>query len=199
MAECSGDPKHFDIGVISWQVEHFWANNWQGINNPKFYKIMIQWRNIFSFDFHHIPKLSISFKRIRKKELKVKKEIKVLQTVSRSESNAAVQWQKEATLENDISRKWAKCVCHLHWHQCNIGMSWLRYLSAGWVFLLQTWNTSRICQVQSENITFSNLGDLPVASFCQCRAEWRFVLDKQFGFKTQNLLSFVYIIYITPL
>ena len=57
---------------------------------------------------------------------------------------SAVQWQKEATHENKISRKWAKCVCHVHWHQCNIGMSWLKYLSAGWVFLLQTWNTSRI-------------------------------------------------------
>ena len=28
-----GDPKHFDILVISWQFEHFWANNGQGINN----------------------------------------------------------------------------------------------------------------------------------------------------------------------
>ena len=27
------DPKHFDILVISWQFEHFWANNWQCINN----------------------------------------------------------------------------------------------------------------------------------------------------------------------
>ena len=51
----------------------------------------------------------------------------------------AVLWQKEATLENNISCKWAKCVCHLHWHQCNIIMiSWLKYLSAGWVFLFQT-------------------------------------------------------------
>ena len=40
------------------------------------------------------------------------------------------------------------------------------------MFLLQTWNTSRICQVQSKNITFSDLGDLPVASFCQCRADY---------------------------
>ena len=23
---------NFDILVISWQFEHFWANNWQGIN-----------------------------------------------------------------------------------------------------------------------------------------------------------------------
>ena len=63
MAECSGGPEHFDILVISWQFEHFWANNWQGINNSHRtnYKIMIQWRKIISFDFHHIPKLSIGF------------------------------------------------------------------------------------------------------------------------------------------
>ena len=52
-----------DILVISWQFEHFWANNWQGIyNSHNNYKIMIQWRKIISFDFHHIPKLSIGFK-----------------------------------------------------------------------------------------------------------------------------------------
>ena len=34
--------------------------------------------------------------------------------------NPAILWQKEATLENEISRQWAKCVCHVHWHQCNI-------------------------------------------------------------------------------
>ena len=28
-----GDPEHFDILVVSWQFEHFWANNWQSINN----------------------------------------------------------------------------------------------------------------------------------------------------------------------
>ena len=51
MAECwggggGGDPEHFDILVISWQFEYFWANNWQGINNShmKNYKIMIQWK-----------------------------------------------------------------------------------------------------------------------------------------------------------
>ena len=36
-------------------------------------------------------------------------------------------------------------VIHVHWHQCNIMMSWLKYLSAGWVFLLQTPNGTRIC------------------------------------------------------
>ena len=25
---------------------------------------------------------------------------------------------------------WAKCVCHLHWHQCNLSL-WLKYFSAG--------------------------------------------------------------------
>ena len=46
----------------------------------------------------------------------------------------------------EISHKWAKWVCHVHvhWHQCNNIMSWLEYLSAGWVFLLQTRNGSRI-------------------------------------------------------
>ena len=33
IAECSGDPEHFHILVISWQFEHSWANNWQGMNN----------------------------------------------------------------------------------------------------------------------------------------------------------------------
>ena len=78
-----------------------------------------------------------------------------------------VLWQKEATLANEISRKWAKCICYVHWHQCNIMMSWLKYLSAGRVFLLPTRNGSKTCWVQSKNITFSDLGDLSVASFCQ--------------------------------
>ena len=39
-----------------------------------------------------------------------------------------------------------------------------------WLFLLQTRKGSRISQVQSKNITFSDLGDLSVASFCQSRA-----------------------------
>ena len=29
---------------------------------------MIQWRNIISFDFHHIPKLSIGFKYVCQKK-----------------------------------------------------------------------------------------------------------------------------------
>ena len=31
------------------------------IHTEQNYKIMIQWRKIISFDFHHIPKLSIGF------------------------------------------------------------------------------------------------------------------------------------------
>ena len=90
--------------------------------------------------------------------------------------HSAIQWQKEATLGNYISRKWANCVLHVHWHQCNIIISWLRYLSAGWVFLLQTRNGIRIGLVQSKNITFSDLGDLSVASFCQNKAAFLLTL-----------------------
>ena len=38
------------------------------------------------------------------------------------EGYTAVLWQKEATLENEISRKWTKYVCHIHWYQCNISI-----------------------------------------------------------------------------
>ena len=51
-------------------------------------------------------------------------------------------------------------------------MPWLNCLSAGWVFLLQTRTGSRICQVQSTNITFSDLGDLSLASFWQSSVEY---------------------------
>ena len=49
---------------------------------------------------------------------------------------------------------------------------WLKYLSAGWVFLLKTRIGIRTCQVQSKNITFSDLGDLWLASFCQSRTAY---------------------------
>ena len=75
----------------------------------------------------------------------------------------------------EISHKCAKCVCQVHWHQCNIIISWLKYLSAGLEFLLQTWNGSRICQVQSKSITFSDLSNLLVASFCRSRAVFHIV------------------------
>ena len=58
---------------------------------------------------------------------------------------SALLWQKEATLENDISCKWAKYVSHVNWHRCNIIMSWLTYLSAGWMFLLKIQTGSRTC------------------------------------------------------
>ena len=58
--------------------------------------------------------------------------------IIQGKAHTAILWQKEAILENYISHRWAKCICHLIWHQCNIIMSWLKYLSAGWVFLLQT-------------------------------------------------------------
>jgi len=45
----------------------------------------------------------------------------------------ALLWQKEASDESDISCKRSKCV---HWNYCNT-ISWLRYLSAGWVILLK--------------------------------------------------------------
>ena len=66
-----GTPEHFDILVISWQFEHFWVNKWQGIYNSQNYKIVIEWRQIISFDFHHIhvPKLSIGFKSLCKSHL----------------------------------------------------------------------------------------------------------------------------------
>ena len=54
-----GDPEHLDILVISWQFEHFLANNWQGINNShQIYTIMMaQWTwKKKSFDFHHMTK-----------------------------------------------------------------------------------------------------------------------------------------------
>ena len=58
-----GDFEHFDILVISWQFEHFWANNWRGINNS--HKTINLWFNEkqnISFDIqNYIPKLSIGF------------------------------------------------------------------------------------------------------------------------------------------
>ena len=38
----------------------------------------------------------------------------------------ALLWQKEASDKSDISCKRAKCVCHLHWRQWNIMMSYLK-------------------------------------------------------------------------
>ena len=56
MAECSGGPRTF------WYFGYFltiWA--FLSKQSTQNYKIMIQWKKIISFDFHHIPKLSIGF------------------------------------------------------------------------------------------------------------------------------------------
>ena len=54
-------------------------------------------------------------------------------------------WQKEASDKSDSSCKRAKCVCHFHWHQWNIMMSYPTYLSAGWVFMHKIWPGRRAC------------------------------------------------------
>ena len=56
-----GDPEHFYILVISWQFEHFWANNWQGINNShRTIKLWFNEEKKNSFDFHHIPNYQLA-------------------------------------------------------------------------------------------------------------------------------------------
>ena len=75
-------------------------------------------------------------------------------------------WQKEASDKSAISCKRAKCVCHLHWRQWNIMMSYLTYLLVGWVFLHESWlKKSSLCEY--ENINNSNLDGMSLASFCQ--------------------------------
>ena len=109
--------------------------------------------------------------------LNVKKSLKVRWTV---DHKSALLWQKEANLQNEISRKWAKCVCYVDWLQCNIISFWLQYISAGWVFLLKTQTGSRKCSVQSKNINISDLDDLSLASFCQSRAAFSKLLPGEF-------------------
>ena len=82
----------------------------------------------------------------------------------------ALIWQKEASDKSDISRKRAKCVCHLHWRQWNIRMSHLTYLLVGWVFRHEIWPGRRAYYVNYENINNSNLDGMSLASFCQSRA-----------------------------
>ena len=84
---------------------------------------------------------------------------------------SALIWQKEASDKSDISRKRAKCVCHLHWRQWNIMMSYLTYLLlvVEWVFLHEIW-PGRRAHVNYENINNSNLDGMSLASFCQSRA-----------------------------
>ena len=86
------------------------------------------------------------------------------------DSKSALIWQKEASDKSDISRKTAKCVCHLHWRQWNIMMSYLTYLLVGWVFLHESW-PGRRAHVNYENINNSNLDGMSLASFCQSSAE----------------------------
>ena len=85
-------------------------------------------------------------------------------------SYSALIWQKEASDKSDISRKRAKCVCHLHWRQWNIRMSYFTYLLVGWVFLHEIWRRRRAHYVNYENINNSNLDGMSLASFCQSRA-----------------------------
>ena len=85
-------------------------------------------------------------------------------------AHSALIWQKEASDKSDISRKWAKCVCQLHWRQWNIRMSYLTYLIVGWVFLHEIWPRRRAHYVNYENINNSNLDGMSLASFCQSRA-----------------------------
>ena len=75
-------------------------------------------------------------------------------------------WHKEASRESDVSPKLAKCIHYLYWHQYNIMISGLWYLSAGWVFVLETWPGSETCQVQCKTINVSDLGDLSLVSIC---------------------------------
>ena len=82
----------------------------------------------------------------------------------------ALIWQKEASDKSDISRKRAKCVCHLHWRQWNIKMFYLTYLLVGWLFLHEIWPGRRAHYVNYENINNSNLDGMSLASFCQSRA-----------------------------
>ena len=58
-----GGGEHFYILVISWQFEHFWANNWQGINNShRTIKLWFNEEKLFQLIFTTYQKLSIGFK-----------------------------------------------------------------------------------------------------------------------------------------
>ena len=83
---------------------------------------------------------------------------------------SALLWQKEASDKSDISCKRAKCVCHLHWRQWNIIMSYLTYLLAGWVFMHKIWPERRAHWVKYENIHNSDLDGTSLAYFCESRA-----------------------------
>ena len=79
-------------------------------------------------------------------------------------------WQKEASDKSDISRKTAKCVCHLHWRQWNIMMSYLTYFLVGWVFLCEIklfWPGRRAHDVNYETMNNSNSDGMSLASFAK--------------------------------
>ena len=94
----------------------------------------------------------------------------IFSDVLHKENHTALIWQKEASDKSYISRKRAKCICHLHWRQWNIMMSYLTYLLVGWVFLHEIWPGRRAHYVNYENINNSNLDGMSLASFCQSRA-----------------------------
>ena len=105
--------------------------------------------------------------------LQIFKEVAGDDTVSRAwkcTNYSALIWQKEASDKSDISRKRAKCVCHLHWRQWNIRMSYLTDLLVGWLFLHEIWPGRKAHYVNYENINNSNLDGMSLASFCQSRA-----------------------------
>ena len=63
MAECSGGPQTFWYFGYFLPIWAFLSKKLTGINNShRTIKLWFKWRKIISFDFHHIPKLSIGFK-----------------------------------------------------------------------------------------------------------------------------------------
>ena len=126
------------------------------------FKINISFTVIFLDDMHVYIYCQMAIKM---------KGIHFFQASNLLPTNSALIWQKEASDKSDISRKRAKCVCHLHWRQWNIMMSYLTYLLVGWVFLHEIWPGRRAHYVNYENINNSNLDGMSLASFCQSRAE----------------------------
>ena len=76
---------------------------------------------------------------------------------------------------------------HLHWHQCHITMSWLEYLSAGWLFLLKT---------QHESRTWTNKSNIktPIGPFTLAKTKiqktWVFCCTVYTARKTHNIWGF---------
>ena len=91
-------------------------------------------------------------------------------SVEEAVTYAALLWQKEVSDKSEISCKRAKCVCHFHWHQWNIMMSYLTYLLAGWGFMHKIWPGRRAHWVKYKNINNLDLDGISLALFCQSRA-----------------------------